>query len=144
MSATNMEDFLRQLNELSNGIEMKRQQISGFVQANGGSEGMSQAVYAQAIKMQEEIKQLEMQKEVLLKSAKKPDMVNMFENEISNALASAQSAMDLCSRMTDANFKKQIEDILKPYGIKSRMNSGSEMQRVEAPEDTVKTDTAKK
>ena len=144
MAATNMEDFLRQLNELSNGIEMKRQQISGFVQANGGSEGMSQAVYAQAIKMQEEIKQLEMQKEVLLKSAKKPDMVNLFENEISNALASAQSAIDLCSRITDANFKKQIEDILKPYGIKSRMNSSTEVQKVEAPEDTVKTDTAKK
>jgi hypothetical protein len=144
MTSTNMEDLLIQLNDLSNNIEMRRQQISGFIQANGGTEGMNQAVYAQAIKMQEEIKQLEMQKEVLLKSEKRPDMINLFQNEMSNALASAQSAIDLCSRITDANFKKQIEDILKPYGIKSRMNSSSEVQRVEAPEDTVKTDTAKK
>jgi hypothetical protein len=112
--------FLDSINQASGAIEMKRQQLSRFIQSNGGTDKLNEKSYGMAMSIQQEIEKLQFDKAELLKKCNNGEMVTLFENDIANAVNGAQSAVDYVAMMKDGNFRKQIESILTPYGIKSR------------------------
>jgi hypothetical protein len=96
-----------------------------------------------AMKSQAEMQKAEAEKELLLKTCKNPDLVNLFDNDIMMAVSTSQQSLELASEIGDEAFKKQVEDIFAPYKIKAKNQPAQKMQ-VEAPKDTAKKDTVKR
>jgi hypothetical protein len=143
IGADDLDGFLTKLNNYSNTIETKRREISMILQQAGGPDNMNKAMSDYAMKSQAEMQKAEAEKELLLKTCKNPDLVNLFDNDIMMAVSTSQQSLELASEIGDEAFKKQVEDIFAPYKIKAKNQPAQKMQ-VEAPKDTAKKDTVKR
>jgi hypothetical protein len=143
IGADDLDGFLTKLDNYSNTIETKRREISMILQQAGGPDNMNKAMSDYAMKSQAEMQKAEAEKELLLKTCKNPDLVNLFDNDIMMAVSTSQQSLELASEIGDEAFKKQVEDIFAPYKIKAKNQPAQKMQ-VEAPKDTAKKDTVKR
>jgi hypothetical protein len=123
-------------------IEEKRNLITTIIQNAGGVNKLTREMNDMALKAQAEMQKAEAERDALLKAAKS-SVASVFENDIVMAVSAAQTALSLAERIGDEAFKKQITDMLSPYGLKSGNQSMSQVP-VEAPRDTAVKDTVKK
>ncbi len=120
MAPHNPINFINELNTYNNNLDVKRQSINRMIQMSGGANKMDNELYNAASKLQAEYDEIQSKKSKLMSTCSNADMVASYENEITNAISGAQSAVDYVSNMKDEKFKKQIESILAPFGIKPR------------------------
>ena len=73
----------------------------------------------QAMQLRGMIEQNEAKRESFLAQCSNPEMANVFQNEISAAVQTASMAMRMLPKVKDVAFKKQVEDMLTPYGLPS-------------------------
>ena len=138
-----MNSFASQLNDFGNQIEGRRREISNIVQRAGGVDKLDPGSSQLAMKLQGEMQQFEAKKDQLLSTCANAEMVSLFENEISMALSTAQTAVDLANAIKDEAFKKQIEALMAPYNIKGKEMPTTDKQ-VEAPKDSATRDSIKR
>jgi hypothetical protein len=138
-----MNSFASQLNDFGNQIEGRRREISNIVQRAGGVDKLDPGSSQLAMKLQGEMQQFEAKKDQLLSTCANAEMVSLFENEISMALSTAQTSVDLANAIKDEAFKKQIEALMAPYNIKGKEMPTTDKQ-VEAPKDSATRDSIKR
>jgi hypothetical protein len=123
-------------------VDSRRKLINSIIQKAGGVNQLTREMNEEALKAQNEMQKADADRESLIKSSKSK-YTSFFENEIVMAISTAQQALDLAEGIGEDAFKKQIETLLAPYGIKSGKQSPTQIP-VEAPKDTSVKDTVKK
>jgi len=145
IGGNSMSEFMTNLSSYTSVIENKRREINQIIQMSGGVEQMDQNMQNYAMKAKSEMDQAEAQKNTLLKNCAKPHLVSLFESDISNAIATAESALELVARMKDKSFAKDVEQLFAVYGLKSKSTSAAPAPQITSPvTDTAKPDSQAK